>query len=222
MGLGFEIASPDIMSRPPQSLTTGIFTPEVLLDMLVYGLWMAALCLSAFSLVLFAFGNGDLGIGCNDSFSPACENVFRARATTFVCLTWFALFLAWEMINMRRSFFRMQPGSTKYLTQWMHDVWRNQFLFWAVVAGFVTVFPTLYIPGLNHIVFKHEGITWEWGIVFVEAALFFAGVECWKWAKRVYFRNRDGRKGESADLEMKPFERYFSSLSEKRGVMGST
>jgi Na+-exporting ATPase len=112
----------------------------------------------------------------------------------------------------------MQPGSKKYLTQWTYDVWRNQFLFWAVVAGFVTVFPALYIPGLNHIVFKHEGISWEWGIVFVDAALFFAGVECWKWAKRVYFRWRDGdgRKGESGDLEMKAFESYLSSSSEKR------
>jgi Na+-exporting ATPase len=211
MGLGFEIAAPDIMSRPPQSLTTGIFALEVLLDMLVHGLWMAALCL-----VLFAFGNGDLAIGCNDSYTSACDTVFRARATAFVCLTWFALFLDWEMINMRRSFLRMQPGSKKYATQWAHDVWRNQFLFWAVVAGFVTIFPTLYIPGLNHVVFKHEEISWEWGIVFVEVALFFAGVECWKWAKRVYFRRRGGRKGESEDLEMKAFENYFSISSESR------
>lgn len=50
------------------------------------------------------------------------------------------------MINMHRSFFRMQPESKKYFTQWMHDVWRSPFLFWAVIAGFVTIFPTLYIP----------------------------------------------------------------------------
>jgi hypothetical protein len=52
-------------------------------------------------------------------------------------------------------------------------------------GGFVTVFSTLYIPGLNHVVFKHVHITWEWGLVFVEAALVFAGVEYWKWVKRV-------------------------------------
>ncbi|KAI9644603.1 P-type ATPase [Ciborinia camelliae] len=188
MGLGFEIAAPDIMDRPPQSLKTGVFTLEVMTDMLVYGLWMAALCLSAFSLVLFGWGDGDLGFECNDRYSEECDTVFRARATTFVCLTWFSLFLAWEMINMRRSFFRMQPGSKKYFTQWIHDVWRNQFLFWAIMAGFATVFPTLYIPVINRKVFKHEGITWEWGIVFVASLLFFLGIETWKWAKRVYFR----------------------------------
>lgn len=130
-----------------------------MLDMLVYGLWTAALCLASFSLVLFGFGDGDLGTNCNETYSAACDTVFRARATCFACLTWFALFLAWEMIDMRRSFVRMQPNSNRYFTQWMFDVWRNKFLFYAVIAGFVTIFPTLYIPVINHVVFKHEGIS---------------------------------------------------------------
>ncbi|KAI9801201.1 MAG: hypothetical protein M1825_003475 [Sarcosagium campestre] len=212
MGLGFEAPAHDIMSRPPHPLEVGVFTREVLLDMVVYGLWMAALCLSAFSLVMFGFGDGNLGSGCNDSYSVECDTVFRARATTFVCLTWFALFLAWEMVNMRRSFFRMQPKSKKYFTQWAIDIWQNQFLFWAIVAGFVTIFPTLYIPTINHVVFKHTGISWEWGIVFVEAILFFAGVEAWKWAKRVYFRRQMRKKGgHIEDLEKKAFAAYFDS-----------
>ncbi|KAF7130965.1 hypothetical protein CNMCM5793_003900 [Aspergillus hiratsukae] len=196
MGLGMEVAAPDIMDRPPQT-KQGIFTWEVIVDILVYGVWTAALCLSSFSVVVWGFGDGDLARGCNREYSPDCDLVFRARATTFVCLTWFALFLAWEMVDMRRSFFRMQPGSKKYLTQWMYDIWRNQFLFWSIVAGFVTTFPILYIPVLNHVVFKHTGISWEWGIVFVEAVLFFLGVEAWKFAKRVYFRRMAGRKVDS-------------------------
>lgn len=200
MGLGFEIAAPDIMQRPPQSLKRGVFTLEVMLDMLVYGLWTAALCLSSFVLVIYGFGDGNLGTNCNDSYSADCDTVFRARATCFSCLTWFALFLAWEMVDMRRSFFRMQPNSNKYFTQWMLDVWRNKFLFWAVIAGFVTIFPTLYIPVINRVVFKHEGISWEWGIVFVEAILFFLGIETWKWGKRIYFR-RQAKKMGTRDVE---------------------
>lgn len=69
-------------------------------------------------------------------------------------------------------------------------MWRNQFLFWAIVAGFVTLFPLIYIPILNTVVFKHAPIDWEWGIVFVAAGIFFAGVETWKWCKRVYFRRK--------------------------------
>merc|ERR1712093_625560 len=212
MGLGMEVASPDILSRPPQDLKRGVFTLEVMLDMIAYGLWMSALCLSSFLLVVYGFGDGNLGEGCNTSYSAACDTVFRARATTFVSLTWFALFLAWEMINMRRSFFRMQPGSRKYFTQWMYDVWRNPFLFWAVIAGFVTIFPTLYIPVLNHDVFKHTGISWEWGIVFVEAILFFAGIEAWKWGKRVFFRRRAREMGQTSDdLEKRAYGEFIDS-----------
>ncbi|KAK8869432.1 Sodium transport ATPase 5 [Apiospora arundinis] len=215
MGLGFERAVPGIMKRPPQSLKTGIFTCEFLVDMVVYGLWIAALCLATFSLVVFGFGDGSLGTNCNDAYSEACDTVYRARATTFATLTWFALFLAWEMIDMRRSFFRMQPGSKRYFTQWMLDIWRNKFLFWAIIFGFVTLFPTLYIPVLNHAVFKHTGISWEWGIVFIAAGLFFAGVESWKWGKRVFFRrqarNSHGGNWKELDIEQRVFGDYLTS-----------
>ncbi|KAB5551252.1 hypothetical protein GE09DRAFT_1033942 [Coniochaeta sp. 2T2.1] len=218
MGLGFERAVPDIMRRPPQNLKTGIFTKEFCVDMVVYGTWIAALCLASFVLRVYAWGGGNLGVNCNDKYSPECDTVFRARATTFACLTWFALFLAWELVDMRRSFFRMQPGSKKYFTQWMHDVWRNKFLFWAILLGFVTLFPTLYIPVINHVVFKHTGISWEWGIVFVAAFLFFLGIEAWKWGKRVYFRRaankRVGAAWKDLDVEQRVFGDYLGSSSE--------
>lgn len=216
MGLGFERAAADILRRPPQSLKSGIFTLEFMIDMVVYGFWITALCLASFSLVVFGFGNGDLGESCNDKYSEACDTVFRARATTFACLTWFALFLAWEMIDMRRSFFRMQPGSKKYFTQWIHDIWRNQFLFWAIIIGFFTLFLTLYIPVINHAVFKHTGISWEWGIVFIAAGLFFAGVESWKWGKRIFFRRKSakalGACWKDLDVEKRAFSEYFGGF----------
>ena len=190
--------------------------------MVVYGLWTAALCLASFVLVLHGFGDGNLGSNCNEEYSPSCDLVFRARATCFTSLTWFALFLAWEMVDMRRSFFAMQPGSKLYFTQWMHDVWRNQFLFWAVVAGFVTIFPILYIPTLNTVVFKHKGISWEWGIVFVGAVLFFAGIEAWKWAKRVYFRRLEAKTSGARDVEVRAFEGFLSSSGNASGNASGT
>jgi len=219
MGLGFERAVPGILQRPPRSLKAGIFTIEFLADMVFYGLWITFLCLVSFTLVIYGFGNGELGERCNESYSSSCDLVFRARATTFACLTWFALFLAWEMVDTRRSFFRMLPGSKRYFTQWMVDVWRNQFLFWAIMFGFVTLFPLIYIPVLNTKVFKHTPISWEWGIVFIAAGLFFAGVETWKFGKRVYFRRQDrkrlGKSWKETDIEDRVFGRYFSvSVSE--------
>ncbi|KAJ4854605.1 e1-E2 ATPase domain-containing protein [Trichoderma breve] len=211
MGLGFERAVPDILRRPPQSLRTGIFTLEFFIDMVVYGLWIAALCLSSFVLRVYAWGNGELGHGCNDGYNDSCETVFRARATTFACLTWFALFLAWEMVDKRRSFFRMQPDSKRYFTQWIHDIWRNRFFFWAVILGFVTLFPVLYIPVINTKVFKHKGISWEWGIVFIATGLFFAGVEIWKWCKRLFYRRQARKQHEVGQKDMDIEQRIFGA-----------
>ncbi|KAI8264677.1 Sodium transport ATPase 2 [Colletotrichum sp. SAR11_239] len=211
MALGFEVAAPDIMDRPPQDMKIGVFTWELMLDMLVYGLWTAALCLASFLLVMFGWGNGDFGVNCNNDYSERCDTVYRARATCFAALTWFALFLAWEMVNMRRSFFRMQPKSKKYFTQWFWDTWRNKLLFFAIIIGFVTIFPLTYIPVLNTKVFKHAPITWEWGIVFVCAVLFFAGIEAWKWAKRIYFRRQSHKQhGANPDLESRVFGHYYT------------
>lgn len=219
MGLGFEAAEPNILRRPPQDLKRGIFSLELMLDMVVYGIWIAGLCLASFIIVLYGSEDGKVGRipsrGCNESYKD-CDVVFRARATCFACLTWFSLFLAWEMIDMRRSFFRMKPNSKRYFTQWMLDVWGNKFLFTSVMIGFVTLFPVLYIPVINRDVFRHEGISWEWAIVFVASILFFVGVEIWKWCKRVYFR-RQSMKGAAGnpeeDIESKAFGRYMRDLT---------
>ncbi|KAI0112986.1 potassium/sodium eff [Daldinia grandis] len=230
MGLGFERAVKDIMNRPPQSLRTGIFDTEFLVDMVVYGLWITALCLSSFVLVVYRFGGGNLGRGCNEAYNDSCDTVFRARATTFACLTWFALFLAWEMIDRRRSFFWTQrPQSGNYsksctVARWARDISQNKFLFWAIIIGFVTLFPTLYVPGVNTIVFKHVGISWEWVVVFVSSVLFFGGVEGWKWGKRVYFRRAafSNKKGpgmawKDMDVEQRAFAEYLDFSSGDNG-----
>lgn len=188
----------------------GVFTPELMCDMLAYGLWTACLCMGSFVIVMFGFGDGKFGTNCNRDYSPGCDTAFRARATCFASLTWQSLFLAWEMVNMRRSFFRMVPGSKRYFTQWMVDVWRNKVLFSAVIFGFITVFPLNYIPVLNEVVFKHTTISWEWAVVFIAALLFFAGIELWKWIKRAWFRRQDRKKtGGTKDIEARVFGVYY-------------
>lgn len=41
---------------------TGVFTTELIVDMIVYGIWMSILCLASFVLVVFGFGDGNLGM----------------------------------------------------------------------------------------------------------------------------------------------------------------
>ena len=197
MGLGMELAAPDIMEQKPNTSRLGIFSLEMLADLLAYGLWMAALCLGTYSLVVFRWGDGELGDNCNDKYNDSCDTVYRGRGATFIVITWFSLFLAWEVTNMRRSFFRMSHTAHWY-NQWLVDTWKNKFLFSCVVLGFFSVFPIVYIPGLNKVVFQHKGAEgWEWGIVFVATLMFFLGIEFYKWVKRAYLRRLARRKDEN-------------------------
>ncbi|KAM0791876.1 hypothetical protein ACM66B_004131 [Microbotryomycetes sp. NB124-2] len=199
MGLGAERASPDILSRKPHNLKFGIFTPEVLVDLVAYGLFGAACNLAVFVIIVWGFGNGDLGRDSNNTFNGSAL-VFRARSASFATMTWICLVLAFEVMDMRRSFFRMKPKTEHPYTQWARDIWANQFLFWSVLAGFVSVFPLIYIPGLNKIVMKHAAISWELALPFIATLVFICLVEGWKLAKRVYFRRRN-RKNPEADDE---------------------
>lgn len=121
-------------------------------------------------------------------------------------MMWIFLLFAWELVDSRRSFF---DGFVTNHKQWASRLWRNPFLFWSVIAGFVLVFPTLYIPVLNHVVFLHQGIGREWGVVIGMSIFFMIGAETWKWAKRVYLRKnnlmqKDVHRSEE-DLEAQVF-----------------
>ncbi|KAJ2989573.1 hypothetical protein NUW58_g3405 [Xylaria curta] len=53
-----------------------------------------------------------------------------------------------------------------------------------VDAGFLVTFPVIYIPVVNHTVFKHTAIGWEWGVVVAAVIVYIALVEAWKAGKR--------------------------------------
>ncbi|KAJ9651295.1 potassium/sodium eff [Neophaeococcomyces mojaviensis] len=182
-GLGKEKASKDVMERPPHDNKKGIFTWELITDMLVYGSIMGVCCLSTFVFIVYGPGPDGLGVDCNKSHGNTCNIVFRARAAVFAELTWMILISAWEFKSMRRSLFKLDPHST-HPFQFVKDIWSNQFLFWSVVIGALSVFPAVYIPGLNTSVFKHAGITWEWVPAVVCVFIFVSGVEVWKFVKR--------------------------------------
>ena len=117
MGQGMEVAAPEIMDRPPQR-KQGIFTLEVMTDILVYGVWTAAICLAAFSVRMWAATVIWPGAATRSGQkrSKDCELVFCARDTTFVSDL---VCTVPGMGNgyMRPSFLRMQPKSKKYFTQ---------------------------------------------------------------------------------------------------------
>ncbi|KAB8221530.1 hypothetical protein BDV33DRAFT_76365 [Aspergillus novoparasiticus] len=188
IGLGLEEAQPDIMYRPPHDLKVGVFTWELITDKMIYGTCMGSLCLVAFVCVIYGKGNGTSSMGhdCNEAWNESCRVVFRARATTYATLTFLLLVTAWEVKHFSRSLFNLDPGRYPGKLSVFHSIWRNRFLFWAVVAGFVIAFPVIYLPAVNRIVFKHQAIDWEWGVVFGCVVVYLAMVEIWKATKRAF------------------------------------
>ena len=154
---------------------------EFLIDQIAFQTISCGISISSFVLVIWGFGDGDLGAGgCKDSETrDGCEVVFRARATCFVAVYWTSLLLVWEMIDVRRSMFWMHPRTTTPYTQWMKDLWGHQISFWVrtshyflvsvnaehsgqyVVLGFIATILIIYIPVINDKVFWHAPISWE-------------------------------------------------------------
>ncbi|KAH0541984.1 hypothetical protein FGG08_003616 [Glutinoglossum americanum] len=184
LGLGLEEAQPDIMLRPPHDNTVGVFTWELIMDKMIYGTFMGTLCLVSFVGVVYGGGKGNLGTDCNQEHNSTCETVFRARATVFSVLSFLLLITAWEVKHFSRSLFSLDPTRHKGPFAVFPVLWYNRFLFWAVMAGFVITFPVVYLPVINMVVFKHLGITWEWGIVVACVAVYLALFEGWKAIKR--------------------------------------
>lgn len=186
VGLGLEEAQPDIMYRPPHDLRIGVFTRELIVDKMIYGTFMGTLCLVSFVCVIYAAGSGtsSLGDGCNQEYNPSCDAVFRARATTYATLTFLLLVTAWEVKHFSRSLFNMDPIRNPKTFSVFPTLWKNRFLFWAVMAGFVVAFPVIYLPVVNQLVFKHHAITWEWGVVLGCTCVYLLCVESWKAVKR--------------------------------------
>ena len=203
-GLGREQASSDIMRRPPHDHKRGVFTLQIMVDMLLYGSIVGACTLLTFVIIVYGTGNGDLGFDCNRDYSESCAVVFRARAAVFAELTWLILISAWEIKSLRRSLFNLDPlNSQGSKFSFFKDIYSNGFLFWSVVIGAVSVFPAVYIPGLNTKVFKHNGITWEWALSFGAVIIFVLGTEIWKAIKRrwaLFEQNGDVRSESSLGI----------------------
>ncbi|OAA35736.1 potassium/sodium efflux P-type ATPase [Beauveria brongniartii RCEF 3172] len=184
-GLGREPAAQDVMRKPPQDKRRGVFTNQIIVDMVIYGIMMGACTMCTFVIIIYGRYNGDLGANCNTAYSEECQPVFRARAATFAELTWLILISAWEFKSLRRSMFRLNPDDDSKFP-FFKDVYSNRFLFWSVICGALSVIPVVYIPKLNTKFFKHAPISWEWALSVGFTIVFVAGIEGWKFAKRQF------------------------------------
>ncbi|CEH12220.1 related to ca2-transporting atpase [Ceraceosorus bombacis] len=173
IGLGFEHPEADTMRRPPQK--TGVFSRQVLVDLFVYGTVMGLLDLAVFFAMIYGFGQGQLGIHCNETPSDICDGVFEARSATFTTLFLQSLLIAWELLSVERSLF--ERGTLQRLKS-------NPFLTWTVIGAAVIALPIcLYVPGWNDIL-KQAPMGRGWAATVVGVVLFLLFVDLWKWTAR--------------------------------------
>ncbi|KAG0038573.1 Na+ ATPase [Podila clonocystis] len=204
MGLGLEPASESNMHEPPRSAKQGLFSKEVIMDMLIYGLAMGALSFISFIIVLYGFNDGPLvGSECNQHWSEGCEGVFRARATAYACLT---MLLLCHAVNCRAV--RESGWTYKAIKSLEH----NKMLWWSIIIGALLCFPVIYIPGLNTGVFKHSALGKEWGLVVASVILFIGFAELYKFIKRRTMKPLTVMN--SSALEMERMRTYMSTHSD--------
>ncbi|KAI7817134.1 Na+/K+ P-type ATPase [Gamsiella multidivaricata] len=202
MGLGLEPPSESNMREPPRSAKQGLFSFEVVMDTFIYGLAMGALSFASFVIVIFGFNDGNLGSGCNSHYSASCEGVFRARATSYCCMTFLILAHA---VNCRAL--RETGWSIENLKTLKH----NTMLWMSIVVGTLLVFPVVYIPGLNHNVFKHSAMTYEWGLVLASLVIFIAFAEIYK---KIKIRLMKPLHLEGSEMEMDRMRTYMTQASQ--------
>ncbi|KAF9957567.1 Na+ ATPase [Mortierella alpina] len=210
MGLGLEPASEANMREPPRSSKQGLFSFEVIMDTFVYGLGMGCLTFASYCLVIFGNNNGNLGSGCNKDYSEACDGVFRARATAYAGLTFLLLAHAVNCRSLRSSGWSIK--NLKTLRQ-------NRMLWLSIVVGALLVFPCIYVPKVNHNVFKHTGLTYEWGYVVVVLFLFVGFAELYKFIKRRTMKPLSVRA--NSELEMERMRTFMSQNTQNDSVMES-
>ncbi|KAF9364044.1 Na+ ATPase [Mortierella sp. NVP85] len=210
MGLGLEPASESNMREPPRTAKQGLFSFEVIMDTFVYGLAMGALSFSAFCTVIFGFNNGQLGSKCNTHYSDDCEGVFKARATAYASLTLLLLAQAINCRSLRDSSWALKNLKT---------LRRNKMLWLSIVVGALVVIPCIYIPGLNHNLFKHSSISYEWGIVLAAVVIFILFSDLYKFIKRRTMKPLSVRA--NSELEMERMRSFMSQTTQRDSVMAS-
>ncbi|SAM09015.1 hypothetical protein [Absidia glauca] len=179
MSLGLEPIHADQMTTPPRTSKQSLFCLSNMIDILYYGFMIGLICLCNFVVVIWGYGEGyaSLGDDCNKEWSEECALVFQARGALFATLTVLNLlhgFTCRDLIHSTWSFKAMRRS-------------QNWYLYASFVFGFILLIIVLYVPVLNRQVFKHEGITWEWGMTAASVLVYICLAELWKALKRKFY-----------------------------------
>ncbi|CAO3617317.1 unnamed protein product [Cunninghamella blakesleeana] len=178
MSLGLEHIHPRQMEEPPRTSKEGLFCVSNVMDILFYGVTVGIISLCNFIVVMYGEGNPNFGDDCNRGYSTECDMVFRARGALFATLTVLCLLHGITCRDLVHS-----TWSWRAFVYGRH----NFYLYASFIFGFILLVVVLYVPVLNHGVFKHGGITWEWGMTAASVIVYIIIVETYKALKRKFY-----------------------------------
>ncbi|ORX35845.1 calcium ATPase [Piromyces finnis] len=138
LALGVEKAAKDVMHHPPRPLSSSLFSFELMLDTVIYGLLMGVLSLVSYIITIIAKNGSDLltnNVNCNES-----DGIEEEKFHGFNCRH-----------NRKSGFFTKQK--------------MNKALLFSFILGLILIVPTAYIPVINDKVFKQTYITWQWALI---------------------------------------------------------
>ncbi|KAJ3378318.1 hypothetical protein HDU92_007496, partial [Lobulomyces angularis] len=180
LALGMERASKDLMIQRPRKKSEGLWSKELILDTMFYGIVIGVMSLSCFIIAISAAKPNNLGFvnipsGCNHDISDECNYIFQARALTFYCHCFLLLLHGYVCRHSRETFFSKSLLSNKYLNI-------------ACTIGVCLVVPTAYLGFVSPLIFAQTAFDWGWGIIFGFCFIYILICDVYKYFKRRHFR----------------------------------
>lgn len=136
MALGLEHVHPDQMLVPPRTEKQSLFRYRNIIDILYYGVMMGLICLCNYVVVIYGYGDGNLGDNCNKEYNDTCELVYRARGALFVTMTVLLLLHAQTCRDLVNPTWTWRGITQK----------QNYYMYYSWLFGFAIMFIVLYVP----------------------------------------------------------------------------
>lgn len=179
--LSIQPASKTVMLEPPRPPKESLFNREIIMDLLVYSLGLAALCIVAFIIPLYTGGHhGVEGASCEANFDfDACESFFRARGLFLAVITCATLVL---MIHCRSY------RDSEWGLRGLKETLKSKTILYTLLFDIGCLVIFFYVPSVAIKGFYMLWITWEWAIVVAIILVIILYGELYKLLKRKYLK----------------------------------
>ncbi|KAL6075302.1 P-type ATPase [Balamuthia mandrillaris] len=156
--LGVEPATPDLMDRKKRPIGEPTFTIGTIADIFIYGIIMGALSLTSFIVMNIVWD----------------FTVKQSQVTTFISLTIMLLYHGYNCRRLKSSSF----DHTFFIQCWPFHL--------TFILGSISVVLSVYIPGINNVIFRQEDPGWRgWALGAGSVVLFVILSEMYKVLRRL-------------------------------------